>query len=161
MTMTTAPTRIVRGLLGGAVIPVLLAGCTAPSHPAAARPHPSQGQGFRTFTVTKTGGFAGVDERIDVGADGTVRNGAGRDVGRIRPADLAELHTILAGKEIRAEAAARPRPGAGNRCIADGFTFTLVMGALRISECSSSRPSNNPAFHRVIELTSGNHVQTR
>jgi hypothetical protein len=160
MTMSTPPAGAARGLLAAVLTSVLLAGCAAPSHPPTTRPGATPSPGFRTFSITKTGGFAGVDQRIDVVADGTVRNESGRDVGRIRPAELAELHTILAGKEIRDEAARRP-PRANSRCIADGFTFTLVMGSLRVSECSSSEPSDKPAFTRVLELTSGRHIQTR
>jgi hypothetical protein len=151
------------GPLAALACAVLLAGCatrgpSSPSSPSNGSPAPGT-RSFAAFSIAKTGGIAGVSERINVGQDGTVSDASGKVVGHIGPADLAELRTLLTGKEIRAEAA-RARSREGSRC-ADGFSFTLVMGDLRVSDYSCGPPADKPAFKRVLELTSASHIQTR
>lgn len=150
-----------RGMLAAVLIGVLLAGCASqrpgrdqmlpPGRETAAR-------SFTDFTITRTGGIAGISQRIGVSPDGTVRNATGQPIGRLSAADLAELRTLLTGQEIGREAA-RPNTGA-SRC-ADGFTFTLVMKELRVSDYACGRPVDKPAFNRVLELTSAGHLNAR
>ncbi|PZS27569.1 MAG: hypothetical protein DLM59_16240 [Pseudonocardiales bacterium] len=149
-----------RGLLAALSTAMLLGGCATQStqggHDPGRLPGGQQ-PAFAAFTITRTGGFAGVSQRIDVASDGTVRNEAGTVIGHIEPADLTQLRSLLTGKEIRDEATRGKSSGSG-KC-ADGFNVTLVMGDLRVSDYTCGRPSNKPAFSRVLELTSGSHVK--
>ncbi len=161
MTMTTphigTPGRLVAASLLGA----LLLGCAHGSStgPKAGTATPSTGsQSFAAFTITKSGGIAGIRLRTDVAKDGTVRNASGRVIGHIRPADLAELRSLLTGREIRAEAARSHTPD--RSACADGFSFTLVMDDLRLSDYSCGGPDRKPAFSRVLELTSASRLQS-
>ncbi len=152
-------TRHRSALLATIIAAMLLAGCATRSTPASGGPGGSPGAGrpaFAAFTITKTGGIAGIRQRVDVAPDGTVRDESGKTLGHLDAADLAELRTLLTGREIRAEAG-RAQPS-GSRC-ADGFNFTLVMGDLRVSDYACGRPANKPAFNRVLELTSAGHIK--
>lgn len=153
----TTMTRQRSALLTGMVTAVLLAGCATQSTPAGGGGPPGTDRpAFAAFTITKTGGFAGVRQRIDVAPDGTVRDESGKVLGHIESTDLDELRTLLTGQEIRAEAG-RGQPS-GSKC-ADGFTFTLVMGDLRVSDYACGRPADKPTFKRVLELTSAGHLK--
>lgn len=149
-----------RGLLASILAAILLAGCATESTPSGSGGRgesPAAGRpAFAAFTITKTGGFAGVFQRIDVAPDGTVRNETGQVIGQLDAADVAELRTLLTGQAIRDEAG-RAQPSRG-QC-ADGFNFTLVMGDLRVSHYACGRSDNKPAFQRVLELTSASHIK--
>lgn len=74
--------------------------------------------------MTVTGGFAGVNDRLVVKADGTYKTykktGPGRS-GRMTPAELAALRRALE----KAEFADLPREATGSP-VADGFTYRIT-----------------------------------
>lgn len=93
-----------------------------PSSPAPALP---------AVTVVRTGGFAGVDDRVDVAPDGTwsATGGVRGPAGRLSEEQRATLARLAADPGLAAEAAdARPPTSC-----ADAFTYELTVRATRVS----------------------------
>lgn len=112
--------------------------------PADPRPGP-----FPGYTLTTTGGVAGIRHMVQVDADGRALFADEDPVAGTLPArTIARLRTLLADGDLADE---------GNRhdpnC-ADGFTYTLQVRRLTVSryECGTGAPA--PLFDEIRSLTS-------
>ncbi len=112
---------------------------------------PSEVAGRFPVSVTRSGGFAGVDDAVVVAADGsaTVKRRSGRPTPVTLTAEqLAELRTLLASPALAAEAAG---PAQRESC-ADGFTVTLTTGSVRATSYSCAPPGDRPTVTAITSL---------
>ena len=85
-----------------------------------------------TVSVTRSGGFAGVGDRVEIAADGTWtatdRDGA-RRTGQLSGRQRTELAELARDPGLAAEATQTRPP---TRC-ADAFTYEVTVGGTRVS----------------------------
>jgi hypothetical protein len=136
-----------RKLVLAAVLTAGLAGCAGPdpgpgaapaTTPAAASPAPAE---VFPLTVTRTGGFAGVDDRAEISADGTVvvtRGGQTPVRSSLPFVTVAELRRVLAAPDFPG----RTAPSAGDPVCNDGFTYAFVSPAVTgtLQDCGAAEP---------------------
>jgi hypothetical protein len=106
-------------------------------------------------SLTRTGGFAGVDDRVEIAADGTWtatgRTGGSRR-GQLSVEDRASLVTLVTDPGLAAEAAGSSETGAPTRC-ADTFAYVVTVRAARVSfvDCPAGGDSPRVAA-AIVEL---------
>jgi hypothetical protein len=108
---------------------------------------------FPTVTLTRTGGFAGVNDQYTVAPDGTLSiQGRGKPAARkkLTPAQLAELRALVTSPQLTAEAARGPIKAPG---CADGFNYSVTVGSTRLSgvDCGGMA-EQAPTLWKVIRL---------
>jgi hypothetical protein len=124
-----------------AALLLLIAGCGAPGGPAPVGPAPGgpapggpavtgTGAPVHPFplTITRTGGFAGVDQSITVRSDGSWSYGAGKakpaTQGTLTQAELDQVTRILSDPAFPADV----RPHRTEGVCSDGFTYSVTIG---------------------------------
>ena len=117
--------------------------------PASASPSPVPvtGPDQKLVTMTVTGGFAGVNQRVVLRGDGTVRTtdrGASR-VDRTTAAEFTELRTLLG------DPALDDVPGFTIGAGADKFQYTLQFDGRTVL---TDRSGDEPALDRLIDALS-------
>jgi hypothetical protein len=105
------------------------------------------------ITVSRTGGFAGVEQRLVVRPDGEwawtgADQGGGPGHGRLTEAQRAELARLAALPALAAEARAK---GGAPGC-ADGFDYLLTVGSLSVSwmDCAPVTPPTAVAITDLL-----------
>ena len=133
----------------GLVLVLAIAGCGAPAGPApvggasAAHPYP--------LTITRTGGFAGVNESITLASDGgwsyTSAKGKPAAQGTLAPADLAQVTQTVSNPAFGADVRAHKT---GGTC-ADGFTYSVSIGpeTSTFEECGGT---DRPLFSALVTM---------
>jgi hypothetical protein len=92
-------------------------------------------------TMTRTGGFAGVRQRIAIAPDGswtrTERSGATTS-GQLTADQIAQLQQLAQDPGLSAE----KTPASGKRICADAFVYTLSVGAgtIAYTDCNACPP---------------------
>jgi hypothetical protein len=117
---------------------------SATTTPATAAPFP--------YTVNRRGGFAGVDDRAQVSADGTVAvTTRDRSVAptTMPVATMDELRGLLTSPGFTAPATVASAP-----TCADGFEYEMVTpaAAMTVHDCGDS---HGPTIDRLIEISAG------
>ncbi|GIE29359.1 hypothetical protein Ait01nite_024040 [Actinoplanes italicus] len=115
---------------------------SATTTPATAAPFP--------YTVSRRGGFAGVDDRAQVSADGTavVTTGNGSAAAKALPvATMDELRGLLTSPGFTSPATVASAP-----TCADGFEYEMVTpaAALTVHDCGDS---HGPTVDRLIAIS--------
>lgn len=86
-------------------------------------------------SLARTGGFAGVDDRVEVAADGTwsaTDRTGGRRTGQLSGADRAALTALAADPSLATEAAGSSGTSGSTRCT-DMFSYVVTVRAARVS----------------------------
>jgi hypothetical protein len=126
-----------------------LAGCARPAEESAPGPRP--------ITVTRTGGIAGVDDKITVDTDGAWRHtGRNQDGSGTLSADQRARLTRMADDLLRSDEAGRLLRPTG---CADVFTYSVTVGNADVRWEDCGRDSENPPLAQeiarsVLEFTS-------
>jgi hypothetical protein len=138
-------TRIaLRSLLAVFIVAGCVAGCAGPSDP----PDPSRGsrQVEAPVTYQHEGGIAGFSDQLVVRWDGSYTfTGRHRSsgTGMLSPAELSELHRLLASDDFATVASYSPLR------IADGFTHTIRYGDREVRAGDGNIPA---ALQPLIDL---------
>jgi hypothetical protein len=107
--------------------------------------------------VTKSGGLAGMMQRLVVAADGSwtfsdTKSGA-TQTGRFTPTQASNIATLLADPAVLAESRTPPNPVA----CADAFVYTVQTGelVLRYDQCSAAgrRPATERLINAILDAT--------
>jgi hypothetical protein len=109
-----------------------------------------------TVTVTRTGGFAGLMQRIEIARDGSwvftdLRSGT-VNRGRLSVAQRQELTRLVSDPAFLREAGTRPAPGG----CADAFVYTIAAGELsfRYEQCGATkRPRTDEILNLILAAT--------
>jgi hypothetical protein len=154
-----------------AAIVALTAGCTAPGagvasptptspalSPTTSQQSPSAGPTesarVATFAMQRTGGIAGVDDRITVDAQGrwTSTNRAGKSSsGQLTADQLSRLQTLAKDPRLPGEA---NRPASPSKC-RDAFNYVVTVNTttIRFTDCPSDPDQPDAAKAIVDTLT--------
>ena len=151
MTLVLAAALVAAGLTacgGGTAGPGATPGPTAaPGVTATAEP-PATGD---VLTVRRTGGIAGVDQRLTLQSDGawtySDARAGGTQRGTLTPAQLAQLRTLVGQPGFAAEGRLSPAAGC-----ADAFAYEVALGdlAVQFSDCPAS--SSHPIASSILAL---------
>ncbi|GGK25758.1 hypothetical protein GCM10010124_17890 [Pilimelia terevasa] len=138
---------------------VLLGGCTpkggpaatpSPSAPPTTTPAPTP-TGAELVDYRRTGGLAGVEDRLTVGEDGRYAlavRGARPRTGELQPEELAELRRVLTAARI----ASVRQPGATGG-VSDGFHYELRAAGRTLRVTDGSIPEAlEPALSTMTAL---------
>jgi hypothetical protein len=109
------------------------AGGVPQASPSAVDPsaQPSSGRSTALVTIRRSGGIAGLDDRIDLDAQGNwthTAKGAQPRTGTLTAAQLDRLRTLAADPRLIQEAA---RPSAPAGC-ADGFNYQVIVKGVQV-----------------------------
>ncbi|SCE74544.1 hypothetical protein GA0074695_0775 [Micromonospora viridifaciens] len=134
-----------------ASVPTTTPASTPTTAPATDGTEPARKPGVEVV-LTKSGGFAGLNDTVTVTADGhwtkVDREGATRS-GQLAPAELDRLRQLTADRRLLAEATAT---AAATDC-ADAFTYQLTVGAVTTGYVDCSPEHAPPAVTAaVVEL---------
>ena len=150
-----APASPAAAASAAASVPASPASSAATPEPSATEAAPASpapaGKAF-PLAVTRTGGFAGVDDRATITADGTamVTRKGGKPVRTALPeATMAELRRLLAAPDF-----ARPRPADGATVCNDGYEYEFVSPSSRtvVQDCDVRQGATRD---RVLAIVSG------
>lgn len=121
----------------GALVGLLLCGELIWAGTAFAAPAPE-------IIVTKTNGFIGISQRVEVAADGAWTfiddRGGATETGTFDPGQRAELHALATSDELRVT----PTPDPGGRC-ADYFIYGITVEDTTVNTDDCGRPPNDAA----------------
>lgn len=127
-------------------VTLLPAGCARPVQPAV----------FGEFSVTRSGGVAGVHDQLRVSPDGlAVELSPDLRVGRLSADRTAHARRILESDELAREARAARRDD-DDGCV-DTFVTAVRMGAFSMAvpgSCGAGRPRATPAFDELLGVVS-------
>jgi hypothetical protein len=155
-----------RTVLGGAlVVTGLLAGCATPTNSPGGAPATSPfvvppsatasaTTGQLSVSLTRSGGIAGVNQTIVIGADGTwtytdKRSGA-TSSGQFTPAQVLQLAQLASDPRVAQEVLTSSGPVCN-----DAFHYTLAVGSqsATFEECGQSRPAVQAMLTFITENT--------
>lgn len=109
---------------------------------------PSAAGGLPAYTLTTSGGVAGVEHTVQVDTDGTALFVDDDPVAGVLPKrSIARLRTLLRDDDLAGE---------GNRRVdncADGFSYTLRVRQLTVSRYECGDTSRAPIFDEIRSLT--------
>lgn len=153
MTNSIAGGRVLVTLVGIA----LAAGCTVQvvptsteDQPVSVDDSPAPSVPSAGFTVTRTGGVAGVQEVLRVDPDGfVVFVGHEVHVGVLSSDTMHTLTGLLTTTDLWAE---DDVPDGGNQICSDAFTMSLQMGDLAVSREDCGDDREMPLFRSVLDL---------
>jgi hypothetical protein len=141
----------------GVITVVGLGGCGGvdvnepPSVPATSAPAP----GSLTFSLTRTGGIAGVNEMVVIDASGnwtyTDQRKGQSQKGQLTAAQLAQLGQLALDPRIPQELADK-----GTTVCSDAFQYTLTIGGgrmYRFEDCGQSRPAVQAVLAVIADAT--------
>jgi hypothetical protein len=117
--------------------------------PAAAAGTTSSGSGDVRVHLVRSGGFAGLVDRVSVSGDGHVRvhrDGAQAFVFSLRPRQLVRLRTTLRVADLPGLASDYPAPGA------DMYEYTITSGGITVTATEIAGPVR---LRRLITLLTG------
>ena len=149
-----------RIVLGGVlVVTGLLAGCATPTGTADRPGSPTASAAppaatLPTVSLTRTGGFAGVNQSITIAADGTWtyadKRGSTSSTGQFTQAQLAQLAQLALDPRIAQEALQT----SGTVCN-DAFHYTVAIGGQNATfeDCGGSRPAIRAMVEYVAQTT--------
>lgn len=111
-----------------------------PTYPPGKRP--------MTITVVRTGGVAGVDQRLTVTAEGawTYADDGEEQAGQLTDPQVSKLQSLAMDERLRSEA----KRTDGETC-ADGFRYDLKAGAVAMSAVDCGGYAGRPAFGALID----------
>ena len=147
MTLVLAAALVAAGLTacgGGGTGPTP----TEPAGVVSMDPPPPNGD---VLTVRRTGGIAGVDQRLTLQSDGawtySDARAGGTQQGTLTPAQLAQLRTLVMQPGFAAEGRLSPAAGC-----ADAFAYEVALGdlAVQFSDCPAS--SSHPIASSILAL---------
>lgn len=155
--------------MGGLLIVTVLAGavgCGDPEAVPAESPSPSQppsssestaspsssavpSRGPVSVVVHRTGGFAGVDHRLEVAADGTwTYAGDGkRDAGRLTASQVDRLRVLASDGRLPAEAKYKDK-----RVCQDGYGYDVTIDSFTITAVECGRFEERPALNELVRF---------
>lgn len=117
--------------------------------PDSAKPMPT-GE-FKGYTLTTTGGVAGIRHTVEVTADGTALFVDEEPVAGVLPKrSLERLRVLLADRRLADEGGSRR---VDSQC-ADGFQRTLRVGGFTVSTYACGSREKTPVFDEIRSLTS-------
>ncbi|MQA78480.1 MAG: hypothetical protein GEV10_08375 [Streptosporangiales bacterium] len=105
---------------------------------------------FKGYTLTTTGGVAGVQHTVEVTADGTALFVDEEPVAGVLPRRSVERQRVLLADRRLAEEGGPRHPD--SRC-ADGFQHTLRVDTLTVSTYACGRTEKTPVFDEIRSLT--------
>lgn len=104
----------------------------------------------RAVTLTRSGGIAGVDQRLVVTADGawTYTDGDKEEKGELTDQQVSKLQSLAMDKRLPSEAKVQD----GGGC-ADAFSYTLKAGkvSMRVEDCGDGF-DKRPVFGELVDL---------
>ncbi|MGH3727409.1 MAG: hypothetical protein ACRDTU_01500 [Micromonosporaceae bacterium] len=161
--------RVFGGLL--LVATVALAGCGGGGGGEQAKPSPSPTQsssgqigippgetpGDPTYppgkepmaiSLARTGGVAGVDQRIQVTVDGawTYSEDGKKETGQLTDQQVSKLQSLAMDKGLRTEAKIKDR-----QTCADGFQYDLRAGSVSMTATDCGGQEGRPAFAALVD----------
>ncbi|HEX6076380.1 MAG TPA: hypothetical protein VFZ32_14095 [Micromonosporaceae bacterium] len=150
-----------RLVAGGFLVVVMfagVAGCGRPVvGPADSSPSPSpspspssSGSGAPgAVTLHRTGGFAGVDHRLEVAPDGawTYTGDGRRESGRLTSSQVDTLRALSSDERLPAEAKHQDK-----RNCQDGFTYDVTVGSFSITAVECGQFEERPALTELVEF---------
>ncbi|WP_238016565.1 hypothetical protein KZZ52_10970 [Dactylosporangium sp. AC04546] len=119
---------------------------TAPSESPTAGEAPSPTASAATLVAfTRTGGIAGVNDRLTVAQDGsyTIQTRSGTKTGKLAPQELAALKQALGSVDFTKI----PNVNANNGTVADGFTYSVIYNGREIVAEDGAIP---PALQPIL-----------
>ncbi len=140
---------------------LLLAAACAPIRPPATplasppptSPPPAPGALATPVLFSRTGGFAGFDDRVTIAADGSYtanRRGQAQTTGRLAPARLAGLAAVLAASGLFEADHRFETPGA------DQFVYTITYGGHTVVAVDGAIPAPlQPVIDELAALIGG------
>lgn len=143
--------------LAACAVVVLLTGCAQAQEGGAASggtsgPTTPPGRAMDKVTITRTGGFAGVNQELTVMPDGawtfTDKRSGSSQQGQLTADQMAQIGRLVSDPNF---AQARP-PSRGASC-ADTFIYTIAVGELSINfdECDGK---DQPGVKAVVDFIS-------
>ena len=158
--------RVRRWTLPVVLMVVAVAGCAQPSAGGAGSSASSTGSGAPgsttagtmplSVTITRTGGFAGVNQSIEISADGTWlyqdRRQAKNQNGRLSPDQLEQLRRLVTDPAFAAQLG---RPTPTDVVCNDAFEYMVGVGgkSVAFSDCGDSPPAVAAAISIVEQAT--------
>ncbi|WP_164465960.1 hypothetical protein [Actinoplanes teichomyceticus] len=126
---------------------------SAPPEPGATTEPAATVSNAFPLTVTRRGGFAGLDESASIAADGSAtltREGRAPEPVRVPAATTAELRRLLSTPDLAARAA--PSPGAP--VCADGYEYRFVTPSATtvVPDCGGG---HGAALDRLLSISAG------
>jgi hypothetical protein len=123
-----------------------------PSPTAVPTSAPTSPRAAGSVAVTRTGGIAGVRQRIEIAADGswtfTDQKAGKSQTGTLTGAQRQQLSTMVADPALAAEAHAAAAPGA----CADGFTYAIEAGELSLRHQQCGNTVKTPRTDALLRL---------
>ncbi|MGH3663905.1 MAG: hypothetical protein ACRDTQ_18870 [Micromonosporaceae bacterium] len=105
------------------------------------------------ITLTRTGGFAGVSDRIEIqpaGAWKYAEKGGRTRTGELTDRQVSKLQSLAMDERLRTEAQHKDT----RRC-ADGFTYQLDAGTLSMTAVDCGGFEERPAFTELVKFVKG------
>ena len=151
-------TRRIRIPLGiGLLLVGLLAGCATPTGTGPGGPNnpaATTGATLPGLSLTRTGGFAGVNQTLTVTANGswtyTDKKTSATETGQFTPAQLGQLAQLAADPRLTSEALQ-----SSNRTCTDAFQYTITVGTMNatVQDCAEDRPAARALLGFLIDNT--------
>jgi hypothetical protein len=147
---------VVTGLLAGCATPTNSAGGAPATSPSAAPPSATTpaATGLLSVSLTRSGGIAGVNQSIVIGADGTwtytdKRSGA-TSSGQFTPAQVVQLAQLASDPRVAQEVLM-----SSDTTCNDAFHYTLAVGtqSATFEECGQPRPAVQAMLTFITENT--------
>jgi hypothetical protein len=142
----------------GLLLVGLLAGCATPTGTPSGSPNGPAGSSTAAtlpgLSLTRTGGFAGVNQTLTVTANGswtyTDKKTNATETGQFTPAQLGQLAQLAADPRLTSEALQ-----SSNRTCTDAFQYTITVGTMNatVQDCAEDRPAARALLGFLIDNT--------